>query len=293
MIKALEIPTEMNLAAFSRFLTEQGVHHRLAEEGLNQVLWVESEAAATFVHLAFEKYRAGELPITEEQDSMGTFVVGLRSAFRRFPLTLSLIALNILLFPIGMADNELGDDTLFARLMLLELEQVGNDYYFVMLSQTLGEGQWWRLLTPMFIHFSWLHIVFNLLWVWEIGRRIEMISGALVLFWVVAFSSVIANVTQYFMGGPGFFGGMSGVVFGLLGHSLIWSRLVPTKNTGVANGIYIFMLIYLAVGFTGAVDLLGLGKLANGAHLGGLVAGLITGGLVGLVARSQLPSRQS
>ena len=285
MIKVIEISSEANLALFSQYLTAQGVYHRLTEERLNQVLWVDSEAAATFVRQAFEKYQTGELEVNVNVNHTKSFVTGLTTAMRRFPLTLVLIALNILLFPVGMGSNELGNDSLFARLMLLEIEQVGGDYYFVPLGQTLAEGQWWRLLTPMLIHFSWLHIVFNLLWVWEIGRRIEVINGALALFWVVAVASVMANVTQFMMSGPGFFGGMSGVVFGLLGHSLVWSRLVPERTTGVASGIYIFMLIYLAVGFTGAIDQLGLGKLANGAHLGGLIAGLVTGGLAALSVR--------
>ena len=285
MIKVIEISSDANLALFSQYLTAQGVYHRLTEERLNQVLWVDSEAAATFVRQAFEKYQTGELEVNVTVNHTKSFVTGLTSGMRRFPLTLVLIALNILLFPVGMGSNELGNDSLFARLMLLEIEQVGGDYYFVPLGQTLAEGQWWRLLTPMLIHFSWLHIVFNLLWVWEIGRRIEVINGALALFWVVAVASVMANVTQFMMSGSGFFGGMSGVVFGLLGHSLAWSRLVPERTTGVASGIYIFMLIYLVVGFTGAIDLVGLGKLANGAHLGGLVAGLVTGGLAALSVR--------
>ena len=285
MIKVIEISSHANLVLFSQYLTAQGVYHHLTEERLNQVLWVDSEAAATFVRLAFEKYQTGELEVNVTVNHTKSFVNGLTAAMRRFPLTLVLIALNILLFPVGMGSNELGNDSLFARLMLLEIEQVGGDYYFVPLGQTLAEGQWWRLLTPMLIHFSWLHIVFNLLWVWEIGRRIEVINGAMALFWVAAVASVMANVTQFMMSGPGFFGGMSGVVFGLLGHSLVWSRLVPKRTAGVANGIYIFMLIYLAVGFTGAIDLLGLGKLANGAHLGGLIAGLVTGGLAALSVR--------
>ena len=291
MIKVIEISSDANLASFSQYLTAQGVYHRLTEERLNQVLWVDSEAAATFVRLAFEKYQVGELEVNVSVNHTKSFVTGLTAAMRRFPLTLVVIALNILLFPVGMGSNELGNDSLFARLMLLEIEQVGGDYYFVPLGQTLAEGQWWRLLTPMLIHFSWLHIVFNLLWVWEIGRRIEVINGALALFWVVAVASVMANVTQFMMSGPGFFGGMSGVVFGLLGHSLVWSRLVPERTTGVASGIYIFMLIYLAVGFTGAIDLLGLGKLANGAHLGGLLAGLVTGGLAALSVRFRRRAR--
>ena len=292
MIKVIEISSDANLASFSQYLTAQGVYHRLTEERLNQVLWVDSEAAATFVRLAFEKYQAGELEVNVTVNHTNSFVSGLTAAMRRFPLTLVLIALNILLFPVGMVWNELGNDSLFARLMLLEIEQVGGDYYFVPLGQTLAEGQWWRLLTPMLIHFSWLHIVFNLLWVWEIGRRIEVINGTLALFWLVAVASVMANGTQFMMSGPGFFGGMSGVVFGLLGHSLVWSRLVPERTAGVASGIYIFMLIYLAVGFTGAIDLLGLGKLANGAHLGGLIAGLVTGGLAALSVRFRVGSAE-
>ena len=137
----------------------------------------------------------------------------------------------------------------------------------------------------MFVHFGWLHIVFNLLWVWEIGRRIEAVSGALVLVGVVAFASVVANITQFLMSGPGFFGGMSGVVFGLLGHSLVWSRFVPERAIDVSRAVYIFMFIFLVVGFTGAFDALGLGKIANGAHLGGLVAGFITGGLAAMSAQ--------
>lgn len=216
----------------------------------------------------------------------------LTAGFRKFPLTLSLITLNVLLFPVGMWFRDDPTSGLFAWMMLLELQEIGSELYFVPLSETLSDGQWWRLVTPMFIHFSWLHIVFNLLWVWEFGRRIELRNGAITLIGVVLSSAILSSLVQLFMGGPGFFGGMSGVVFGLLGHSLLWSRLVPTRTTGLPNGIYIFMLVYLAVGFTGAIDLLGLGSIANGAHLGGLVAGLVTGGLTGLVARSETP-RQS
>ena len=142
----------------------------------------------------------------------------------------------------------------------------------------------------MFIHFGWLHIVFNLLWVWEIGRRIELINGASGLLLVTLVSSLASNCTQYFMSGPSLFGGMSGVIFGYLGFSLIWSRMLPSRSTGLAPGLYVFMLVYLVIGFTGVIDLLGIGSLANGAHLGGLIGGMI----VGFVAASLalLPGRE-
>ncbi len=289
MINALEIPSDINLAAFSRFLSSRGVVHRVTEQGMNQVVWVSGEQERVFVRSAYSQYTSGELELDEAPVVLGKIQIIPRvlSAVRRFPLTLSLIAINVLLFPVGMGLGDGTIDGLFERLMFLAVEEVNGEQYFTTMSYTVEHGQWWRFITPMFIHFSWLHIVFNLLWVWEIGRKIEFTNSAVVLFVAVIASSLAANVTQYLLSGPSLFGGMSGVVFGLLGHSLIWSRLVPWKDVGLPSGIYIFMLVYLVVGFTGVIDLLGLGSLANGAHLGGLIGGFATGGLAGLLARQR------
>jgi GlpG protein len=287
LINALEIPSDINLAAFSRFLSSRGIRHRITEEGLNQVVWVPGEAELGVVQSAYSQYTSGELELDEApaQQIQMQVLPRLLSAAKRFPLTLSLIAINVLLFPAGMGLGENAMDGLFGKLIFLAVEEVNGEQYFTSMSYTIEHGQWWRFLTPMFIHFSWLHIVFNLLWVWEIGRRIEFVNGSRGLLIAVVVSSLVANITQYLMSGPSLFGGMSGVVFGLLGHSLVWSRLVPSKNMGVSKGIYIFMLAYLAIGFTGVIDILGLGSLANGAHLGGLIGGVITGGLAGLLVR--------
>ena len=289
MINALEIPSDINLAAFSRFLSSRGVVHRVTEQGMNQVVWVSGEQERVFVRSAYSQYTSGELELDEAPVVLGKIQIIPRvlSAVSRFPLTLSLIAINILLFPVGMGLGGGTIDGLFERLMFLAVEEVNGEQYFTTMSYTVEHGQWWRFITPMFIHFSWLHIVFNLLWVWEIGRKIEFTNSAVVLFVAVIASSLAANVTQYLLSGPSLFGGMSGVVFGLLGHSLIWSRLVPSKDVGLPSGIYIFMLVYLVVGFTGVIDLLGLGSLANGAHLGGLIGGFATGGLAGLLERQR------
>ena len=289
MINALEIPSDINLAAFSRFLSSRGVVHRVTEQGLNQVVWVSGEQERVFVRSAYSQYTSGELELDEAPVLLGKtqIIPRVLSAVCRFPLTSSLIAINVLLFPVGIGLGDGTIDGLFERLTFLAVEEVNGEQYYTTMSYTVEHGQWWRFITPMFIHFSWLHIVFNLLWVWEIGRKIEFTNSAVVLFVAVIASSLAANVTQYLLSGPSLFGGMSGVVFGLLGHSLIWSRLVPWKGVGLPSGIYIFMLVYLVVGFTGVIDLLGLGSLANGAHLGGLIGGFATGGLAGLLERQR------
>ncbi len=290
MLKALEISSDEDLSEFVRYLLDQGIRHRVTEEGLNQVIWVGAQSDAEFVQEAYSRFETGQLGIRGGVDfgvdrpGMLTYLIG---AAQQFPVTLGIILLNLIFFPVGMGMTSEDFDGLFEKMMFVSLAQIGDDWYFVSIVKTYSQGELWRLVSPMLVHFSWLHIVFNLLWVWEIGRRIELINGRFQLLLVVLLTSIAANVTQYVMSGPGLFGGMSGVVFGLLGHSLVWSRAVPERTMAVPNAIYIFMLVYLVVGFTGAIDLLGLGELANGAHLGGLLGGLVTGGLAVLLARRQ------
>jgi GlpG protein len=193
------------------------------------------------------------------------------------PVTMLFIVVTALLFPVtlGIESGEVGG--WFQLLNFVSFELVGDRVYFNDLTTTLASGEFWRLLTPMFLHFGVLHIVFNLLWFWEIGRRVEVVNSGLLLLTLVLVSSLGSNLLQYYMTGPGFFGGMSGVVFGLLGYGLVWSRLVPSRDIGLPNAIYVFMLGFLVIGFSGVFDLLGLGSLANWAHLGGLIAGASVG----------------
>ncbi len=65
MINALEIPSDINLAAFSRFLSSRGIKHRITEEGLNQVIWVPGEQELGFVQSAYSHYTSGELELDE------------------------------------------------------------------------------------------------------------------------------------------------------------------------------------------------------------------------------------
>ncbi len=288
LINALEIPSEVDLTGFARFLSAQGLPHRITEEGLNQVIWVADERAVAYVQAAYSEYQAGRLPLQEEEPALAPQVsVAQRvfEAFWRYPLSMGLILVCILFLPVGMNLQDVQTDSLFARMMFVMLVDVQGEQYFASMEYTLKQGEVWRLFSPMFVHFSWLHIVFNLLWLWEIGRRIEQVNGSWALLGIVMVSSLVANVLQYVMSSPGFFGGMSGVVFGLLGYALVWSKAIPSRAMGVPNGVYIFMLVYLAIGFTGAIDLLGLGSIANGAHLGGLLGGLATGGLAVLLFR--------
>jgi GlpG protein len=124
-------------------------------------------------------------------------------------------------------------------------------------------------LTPALVHFSAMHIVFNLIWWMSLGDNIEKQCGKLSLVGLFLVTALISNWAQYLMIGPNF-GGLSGVVYGLLGYCWIYSFLNPKQPALVSTAIVGFMLIWLVLGFA---DVLFIG-MANWAHLGGLISGM-------------------
>ena len=146
-------------------------------------------------------------------------------------------------------------------------------------------GQYWRLVTPMFLHFGLFHIVFNSLWLWELGRIIEYKQGSLILGVLVLITSTCANLLQYFFSNSVFFGGMSGVVYGLFGY--VWMQGLFNPNFGIRlnPAIVNFMLIFFAICWTGVLELLFGVHVANMAHSGGLIAGVVFGILGSLIRK--------
>lgn len=161
----------------------------------------------------------------------------------------------------------------------------GEHIYLTYLDATLDSGQWWRLITPMLIHFGWLHLAMNSLWYWELGRRIEFRQGAIGLLGLTLLFGLASNFAQYWWAGPSLFGGLSGVLYGLLGHCWIYQRLAPNAVYRLPPGVLVMMLIWLVVCMTGIFETLGIGAIANAAHVGGLLIGCLTGLLGGMLAR--------
>lgn len=156
---------------------------------------------------------------------------------------------------------------------IVPVEIRGNSLYAGTLESVLAHGEFWRLFTPALIHFGGFHLVFNLLWVWEFGRRIEQLDGKLRLIAVILASGIISNLAQYYSDSV-FFGGMSGVIYALLGYMVITDKLSRVPKYNLPTGIVVFMLVWLALGFTQFTEALGLGRIANAAHFMGLVSGV-------------------
>ncbi|MBP4060824.1 rhomboid family intramembrane serine protease GlpG [Aeromonas sp. Prich7-2] len=138
----------------------------------------------------------------------------------------------------------------------------------------LTDWQAWRYLTPAFIHFSVLHLVFNLLWWWYLGGQIEQRLGSGKLFILLIVGAALPNIAEFFASGPRF-GGLTGVVYALLGYSWLRTRLQPDCGLAMPPALMGFMLVWLVLGF---LDMLGT-PTANMAHLVGLLVGLAQGWL--------------
>ncbi len=141
---------------------------------------------------------------------------------------------------------------------------------------TIG-GQWWRLLSAMFIHFGAIHLLLNMWALWNIGQMAERFFGS-AYFLLLYFASGIAGGLTSLWWHPAInSAGASGAIFGILGGLLLF---VTRKNSGIpvsdmkplSRSILVFGGYSLFYGFVhGGID--------NAAHVGGLA----TGALIGLV----------
>ncbi len=142
----------------------------------------------------------------------------------------------------------------------------------------------WRWLTPVFLHFGLAHLLFNLLWWWDLGGLIERTQSRMQLLGVFVVTALVGNFWQFHEAGRGF-GGLSGVVYGLLGYVWMYPLANPRAGFRLRMDILIFMVAWLLLGYSGILDSI-IGKMANGAHLAGLVAGVALGAIFGLLHRT-------
>ena len=296
MLKALETNIEEDLFFLRDYLFSRNIDHRISESGGRQTLWVfrlEHVGEAIEAYEKFKTFPAKKPQVSTSATLIAAPLMGLLRFILTSPVTSSLVLLSVLVFIFAHGDgiSPPTSSVLMSKLFFSPVTSVGDQFYFLSLERVILSGEWWRLVTPMFIHFSWIHIIFNLLWCVELGKKIEKRIGYLFFSLLLIFSSLSSNLIQYFIYGPSFFGGLSGVVYGLLGYCFAWGKMVPRKKFDVSKGIYSFMFIFLMLGFSGLIDLLGIGKIANGAHLGGLTFGLLLGFLSGAVSRVRKVSR--
>jgi GlpG protein len=150
---------------------------------------------------------------------------------------------------------------------------------FAAMLPEVRHGEIWRLFTPVFIHFGFIHILFNMLWLRDLGSIIEGRQGALTFLALVLAFAALSDFGQYYVSGPNF-GGMSGVVYGLLGYIWIRGKFDPGSGLYLHPSTVNMMLIWFVLCYTNFLG--AIGPVANTAHAVGLVAGMSWGYLSSL-----------
>ncbi len=275
---------------FGNYLFVQGIQNRVTpEEDGSYGIWVYDESripiANQLLSIFLENPQAPEFRKTsrmagalrgskrrEDARSRSNFI-DVRTQWHRYdrrigPLTLTLIAISV---GVGLLTG-LGHARDFLQPLLITNYQIAGNYMEWQRGlPEIAHGQVWRLITPIFIHFGFLHLLFNMLWLKDLGTIIEQRQGSLYLGIMVLTIGILSNVGQYLVSGPSF-GGMSGVVYGLLGYMWIRGKLDPASGLSLNQGVVTMMILWFFLCLTGLV-----GNVANTAHAAGLASGMAWG----------------
>lgn len=283
-VEVERLPQSVDLSAVSRALYEKRVPHRITEEGGQQVVWVAREQDRQAVADFIQAWRGGDIDLVEaishRQEEPGAgFFAHFQLILRLLPVTSSLLLLSLLGFFVVMTDGEL---------------QIGHWFTIVDIGQyrvaepgDLDLSQPWRLWTPMFLHFDLVHIVFNALFLWVFGARMERVMGSGHFLAFVLAVGLVANLGQLVWESNPRFGGMSGVNYGFIGYIWLRQMFAPHPMLVFPKALIPFLLAMLLLGTFGVLDIFIEGRVANAAHLAGLLAGMSWGLLAGLYLSRQ------
>ena len=187
---------------------------------------------------------------------MGFFNYGQQRSILSSP-TYVLIILNLLVFVLMLISGDAGDcSSLTCQLM-------------AQTSEAVFQGEYWQLFTSMFVHFGFLHIIFNMFALYYFGRLNETTFSARSYLVIYFGSGLLGNVVSlYMLPSATLSGGASGAIFGLVGSYVAIAR--KASHMGVALLYAVMMLVYSGIGF-GGMDV------NNFAHVFGFAGGLALG----------------
>jgi GlpG protein len=286
MLLVYQFDENADPALLSQTLWRLKIGHQIVMGKTGQELWITdpSHQTPTLQLIQLWQENPSALPKVERNQAAAPSrrSGGLVSQLRDAPATAVVILAAILIAFITQLGSELSTLSYFT---ISPFDVVGNQLRFYPLSEVLARGEYWRLLSPALLHFSIMHIVFNTLWIWDVGRRLEKIVGSLVWTLGVVVIAIISNVLQYQLTGNPLFGGLSGVVYGVIGFAWLMPVLSPRWPMIVSKPLMIFFMVWLAIGYTQFPEMIGLGRIANTAHTIGLGAGLVLAVLYWLITR--------
>lgn len=174
---------------------------------------------------------------------------------RLYPVVSTIITINIIVFIITLLPG-FGDEILYAGMSVNGL---------------IAEGEWWRIITSMFLHGGFMHVLFNMFSLFLFGPELENIAGK-IRFLTVYFASGIFGAAATFVTQDALYAsvGASGAIFGIIGA--FGALVFYTHKSFPQLRQIILPIIVISVIMTFLQP-----NINAAAHLGGLVAGFVLG----------------
>ncbi|MDR2539660.1 MAG: rhomboid family intramembrane serine protease [Chlamydiales bacterium] len=154
--------------------------------------------------------------------------------------------------------------------------------------EKIRQGQIWRLVTPIFLHRDFLHILFNMAWLFLFGKQLDLRIGKKKMLVLIFLLAIASNVAQYIMSGP-YFIGISGIVVGMGGFIWMRQKKAPWEGYSIQKStlLLLFFFVVAMVVLDGVIwgiklfyHLAPALQIANTAH----VVGGLTGAFLGCLS---------
>jgi GlpG protein len=291
------LPDESQARSLADHLLALGITTRLDSGQAGWTLWIHNEDRLAQARQELDAFRANpgdpryqhavhaaRAVLREQAELERRFQKNNRSMsgqwdrlnLRRRPLTIALVAICVVVYLVMESSDE-GRVWVLQHLPFTSLVAVLRGGPPSDGLDPLRHGEYWRLITPIFIHFGIIHLLFDVWALLTFGTIIEYLRGWKTLAGLVLLSALASNAGEYafemnFHGQPHLFGGISGVVFALFGYMWMKGRYEPEHGMILHPRSVQMMLFWLVLCMTGAM-----GNIANGAHVVGLIVGILYG----------------
>lgn len=285
------LDNDKDARTFGDFLYVQQIETEFEREGAQWAIWVKADdhiAAATKLLAEFranpkdEKFQAGSPAAKLREQAKAddeAYLKRVVPAKKLLPglgrhgfgfVTYGLIVVCVGIFIVSKMGQDLER---ISALFIAPIEVDGDSIKWLPGWGALRRGEIWRLVTPILIHFPTggiviAHILFNMMWLRDLGSQFEARLGSLYLAAFVVAVGALSNSAQYWQSGAPLFGGMSGVNYALIGYCWVRGRFDPAAGLGLDRQSLIWAMVWFGLCFTGWV-----GPVANTAHTAGLLLG--------------------
>lgn len=259
-------PDSVNLHAVAAELTELGVMHRFVLKGDTQQLLLLDPEDTEIAGQVLRAWEGGELKTRPKVK-----LVRKNMQFMEQPAHLTLLI--IFLSCVGAALASFGTEfiqlfTFWDPAYRVSFVISGFDPWI-----NIASGQYWRLITPIFLHFGPVHLIFNALWFWYLGSLVELHQSRWALPGVTILIALVSNIIQAFFSEGAIFGGLSGVVYGLFAYVWCTGRLNPGSKVRLPNMLFVVITALMLLSPLGVFDIIVNAEIADAAHISGFITG--------------------